>query len=86
MPVDINSKEISNDYDRKYMFKREDNYTQTQWTDVENEHFMVWMQMESFPEFIKLYGRVEKEIHPGNYFFEVKSCKEININFIYFSI
>jgi hypothetical protein len=28
---------------------------------------MVWMQMESFPNFRKLWGKIETNLSPGNY-------------------
>jgi len=33
------------------------------------EHFIVWMQIESFQNFRKLWGRIEEDIEPGNYTF-----------------
>jgi hypothetical protein len=70
---------ISNDYDRKYMFKNKDNFNQTQWRDMENEHFIVWMQMESFSSFGKLYGRFEGDLSPGKYKFQILSSNNINL-------
>ena len=34
---------------------------------MENEHFIVWMQMETFPNFRKLWGRINQTLDPGNY-------------------
>ena len=59
------------------MFKNDPNYKTTQWIDVENEHFIVWMQMESFSDFIKLYGRINSEIKAGTYYLKVNSSKKI---------
>jgi hypothetical protein len=61
---------------KTYMFKRKDNYTLSQWVDVENEHFIVWMQTESFPDFIKLYGRINQNLEPGTYYFNVVNSKK----------
>lgn len=63
--MEINEKNISQEYDRKHMFKRDSNYLETQWLDVEDEHFMVWMQMESFPTFRKLWGKIDNEMIDG---------------------
>ncbi len=62
------------------MFKKEDNYKQTQWIDVENEHFIVWMQVESLSDFNKLYGSINQELIPGTYYLNINSCKDLIIN------
>jgi hypothetical protein len=64
--IPINETGIAYAADKKY-YKRAYNYSTTQWVDVENEHFMVWMQMETFTDFRKLWGRIEKPLEPGNY-------------------
>jgi hypothetical protein len=45
----------------------------TQWIDDEDEHFIVWMQMESFSDFQKLYGRIESDLSPGTLTVSIKS-------------
>jgi len=57
------------------LFKRDKDYQNTQWLDVENEHFIVWMQMESFPDFSKMYGRIQQVLNPGNYTFKISAGK-----------
>ena len=38
---------------------------------------MVWFQMESFPDFIKLWGKIEGPIEPGEYKIKVSpNCKD----------
>ena len=74
--ITINETDISDAYMKQYLFKREDNYTLSQWVDVEDEHFIVWMQTESFPNFMKLYGRINKELAPGTYYFNVVNSKD----------
>ena len=37
------------------------------------EHFIVWMQMESFDNFKKLWGRISEDLNPGNYTVRVKN-------------
>lgn len=64
----INESDISYDSDRKFKFKRTPgNWTDIQWTDVEDEHFIVWMRTAGLPNFRKLWGRIETDIMPGNY-------------------
>jgi hypothetical protein len=75
--VAMNETNISNDYDRKYMFKNSANYNSTQWMDVTNEHFIVWMQMESFPNFGKLYARIDNDLMPGIYNFTILSSNDL---------
>jgi hypothetical protein len=65
--VFINETGIANEFDRNYMYKRSSNYEETQWIDVENEHFMVWMRMETFPSFRKIWGRIETDLPAGKY-------------------
>jgi hypothetical protein len=35
--------------------------------DLENEHFIVWMAMETYKNFRKLWGRIEQNLSPDNY-------------------
>jgi len=35
------------------------NWTDIQWTNMTDEHFMVWMRAAGLPNFRKLYGRIE---------------------------
>ena len=32
---------------------------------LDAEHLMVWFQMESFPTFIKLYGKIDQKLEKG---------------------
>jgi hypothetical protein len=34
---------------------------------VENEHFIVWMAMETYKNFRKLWGRIDMDLRPDNY-------------------
>jgi hypothetical protein len=65
--ININTSEISYEVDRKIAFKRDRYYENVQWIDVTNEHFMVWMNMETFPNFIKLWGKIEADLKNGSY-------------------
>eukprot|EP00347_Sterkiella_histriomuscorum_P023074 403336051 len=57
--VKIDETNIAHDVDRNYRFKarNKDSYI-----DIENEHTMVWYQMESFSNFIKLYGHINTQL------------------------
>lgn len=63
----INETNIAWDSDKKGRFKRHPNASLVQWTDVENEHFMVWMRPAGLPDFRKLWGRIYERIEPGKY-------------------
>jgi len=63
----INQTNIANADDVKYMFKNRDDWQKTQWIDMENEHFIVWMSMMPFKEFRKKWGRIDATLEPGIY-------------------
>ena len=76
--ININEKEISNKYLRERFFKRNKNYKKTQWIDVENEHFINWMNVETFHNFRKLWGRIESDLDVGNYTFLIKNNYDVS--------
>ena len=43
------------------MYKQNENKDK-QWIDVENEHFIIWMNMELFSDFIKRWGYIDKDL------------------------
>lgn len=53
--------------DIKHKYKRVANYQSRSWTDVEDEHFMVWMRTAALPQFRKLWGRIETDLKAGTY-------------------
>lgn len=63
----INETYITNAYDRKFVFGQIANSTSIQWINVIDEHFIVWMQMEAFDNFRKLWGRIDKGMPKGKY-------------------
>ncbi len=77
--VPINETGIANNFDMKDFFKRHEKSEDLQWIDVENEHFMIWMNMETYNVFRKLWGRIEKDLPIGDYTLKIKNC---NILFI----
>lgn len=62
---------IAYESDKKYSFKNNKHYSSTQWLDKENEHFMVWMNMELFPNFLKKWGRINSTLEKGTYSVEI---------------
>ena len=38
-----------------------------QWQSLNDEHFIVWMRPSPFPDFRKLYGRINTNLEKGNY-------------------
>jgi hypothetical protein len=82
----INETGIANEFDRQYMYKRDANYTYTQWLDVEDEHFMVWMKTETFPYFKKMWGKINNDLTPGKYKFKIKNCKILFLKFLAFEV
>ena len=65
--INIKFDHLAWDIDVQEKFKNSDNWKSLQWTDVEDEHFMVWMSIAGLPTFRKLWGRIEEELEPGNY-------------------
>jgi len=73
-PIAIDETNIAHAVDRDFKFQipeiegREDDmdaYKDVMWRDVTNEHLMVWYQMETFPNFIKLWGHIDTELVEG---------------------
>jgi hypothetical protein len=64
-PVPIDETKISHSVDRNSKFQRPDNYRSIQWNDTANEHLMVWFQTDAFPDFIKLWGRIDQDLDAG---------------------
>lgn len=63
--INIDQTKISHSVDRNSRFQDPDNYRSIQWTRVEDEHFMVWFQSDAFPDFIKLWGRIDQDLEKG---------------------
>ena len=76
--ININEKNISNKYLREKFFKKNKNYKNKQWIDVENEHFINWMNVETFHNFRKLWGRIEEDLDIGNYTVLIKNNYDIS--------
>lgn len=65
--ITIDSGDIAQKNDRDYRFGNQNNGEDIQWLDVEDQHIMVWYQMESFPDFIKAYGKIDGKLEKGDY-------------------
>jgi len=63
----INENGISWSVDTSFKFHDNSNWTQTQWLDVQNEHFINWMQWATTPDWMKLWGRIDVPMPAGNY-------------------
>ncbi|CAG9325499.1 unnamed protein product [Blepharisma stoltei] len=66
----------SSDKDRK--FNNMHKWKKSQWKDVEDEHFMVWMRSSSFSTFKKLWGRIEDDLDAGTYTIQIHSHYDQN--------
>ena len=75
--IKINEYNISNEYLKKNFFKRRKDYKSKQWIDVENEHFINWMNIETFHNFKKIWGRIDIDLKPGNYNLYIKNNYDI---------
>lgn len=65
--INIKFDHLAWDVDREEKYKNLKNWKSEQWTDVEDEHFMVWMSIAGLPTFRKLWGRIEEELDAGVY-------------------
>ena len=75
--IDIDETGISNDYLKKHFYKRRKDYKNLQWIDIENEHFINWMNIETFNTFKKLWGKIHSDLEPGNYYLIAKDNYDI---------
>lgn len=86
--LELNSKEIpidtlniawDSDKKLKYNLPTKDKYGKDidwkdyLWTNVTDEHFMVWMRPAGLPNFRKLWGRIREDLQPGNYTMKVNN-------------
>ncbi len=79
-PVAIYESGIANTYEKLNFYKRFINYTDVQWMDVENEHFIVWMAMETYNKFRKLWGVIRQDLRPNNYTIIIQESKQNNLS------
>lgn len=62
----IKTKDIAWPSDLEGKYSNLDDWEQVQWTDVEDEHFIVWMRIAATKDFIKLWGIIEEDME-GKY-------------------
>lgn len=55
-----------------------DYWQKVQWTDVMNEHFMVWMRPAGLPNFRKLWGRIKEDLPAGEYTMKVTNNYDVS--------
>ena len=51
----------------KKRYKNAKNANITQWTNIEDERFMVWMRPAGLSDFRKLWGKIRVDLEPGIY-------------------
>lgn len=63
----IDDTDIAHSIDKEKRFIANDDMKEkgAYWTDIESEHLMVWYQMESLRDFVKLYGRLDGPLVKG---------------------
>lgn len=72
--IPINQTDIANYYDKTYAFISPVNSTDISWINIkDNEHFIVWMETESWKNFRKIWGRINQDMPPGIYTIKIKS-------------
>jgi hypothetical protein len=81
----INETNIAWEADKELKYKRPvdptgqdpDYWKKIQWTDVLDEHFMVWMRPAGLPNFRKLWGRINTTLDVGTYSLEIDNNFEV---------
>lgn len=82
----INEKDIAWQADRELKYSRpkdpsgkDPDYWKTiQWTDVMDEHFMVWMRPAGLPNFRKLWGRINDTLNAGKYKLKIFNMYDVS--------
>ena len=60
-------------------YKNSQDSSPYQYLDFEDQHFVVWLQMESFPNFRKLWGKAVDILESGKkYTIEVENSKHLD--------
>ena len=57
----------------KDKYKNFDDYEKSQWLDMTNEHFLVWMRTAPLPQFRKLWGRIPNGLPTGKYVLQINN-------------
>ena len=87
--IAIDETKISHSIDRSSKFKHPSDYLTKQWKDTEDEHLMVWYQVDAFSNFIKLWGKIDQNLEAGtNYTITITNSylnQDINSKAVFFS-
>ena len=62
--IKINQNNIAFKADKENHFKNSQDPSK-QWIDMTDEHFIVWMRPAAFPNFRKLWGRINQDLNEG---------------------
>ena len=73
--IPINDKNIIYGADRKRF--NNTNTLSKQWINMTDEHFIVWMRPSGLPNFRKLWGRIEVDLNPGDYYFRITDVFDV---------
>ncbi|CAK56290.1 unnamed protein product (macronuclear) [Paramecium tetraurelia] len=65
--VEIDETDIAWESDRQYNFKNPKGWEKFAWTNIEDEHFMVWMRTAGQGRLKKLWGRIQNDLSKGQY-------------------
>ncbi|MCQ2817718.1 MAG: CDC50/LEM3 family protein [archaeon] len=79
--VPIDDKDIAWAADKELKYKNikpqgGKTWEELQWTNMEDEHFIVWMRLAGLPNFRKLYGRIREDLQ-GVYTFQIQNHFEV---------
>lgn len=66
-PIKIESDSIAWFTDNTNKYKNSKNYKETQFIDVEDQHFKVWMRVAATSDFRKLYGKISEDLYDKDY-------------------
>ncbi|KAM3141186.1 hypothetical protein pb186bvf_006798 [Paramecium bursaria] len=66
--VDIDENNLAWDSDRQYNFKNPTGWESFAWTNITDEHFMVWMRTAGQGKLKKLWGRIHQGLPAGDYY------------------
>lgn len=71
--IEINETGIAWEADRRLKYGQSSDWQDHSWTNVTNEHFMVWMRPAGLPDFRKLWGRINQVLDVGTYQLEIQN-------------
>ncbi|CAD8138151.1 unnamed protein product [Paramecium octaurelia] len=74
--VEIDETDIAWESDRQYNFKNPKGWEKFAWTNIEDEHFMVWMRTAGQGRLKKLWGRIQNDLSKGQYVLVVNNTYE----------